>query len=818
MWTWLSTLGADAAHALRQLRRDPGFAAAAVLSLALGIAGNLTVFSLVDAMWFGKLPVRHAESLVRISPMRPGGRLDGVSWPEYDSLRRRVTTLAALAAHYSTAPLQVSAAGESGEEQGAVVSGNYFSVLGVAPALGRFFLPEEDAVPGRDPVAVISTDLWRRRFGGDVAVLGRELLINGVHFRIVGVAPDGFRGVQPGAPANEIWIPSMMIETGYRWCSAFQEECRTLQLIGRLAPGRTVAQAAAEAGTLVAARDAEHGRAQLRRRAYAEPATGVQLELRRFYSPQMRLLGAIAAVLLLLACANVAGLLIARSLARRREIAVRLSLGAGRLRLIRQLVTESLVLALAGAALGLVLTGWTRKLLLAFYTSDAEGYHPYYDLRLDPLTLGFALALAVLTGVLFGLAPAAQAVRLNVVPALKSDAASGAGPASRWRGFLVTAQVALSMVVLVATCLLVRSASRIEAGASFEPRNVAVMRLRSGLLRYPPRRAQALLRETLRRMAAQPDVEAVGFSRGSGLAWGSCCAARITLPGDAVAARPEMQREVDYQVVGPGTFAALRIKLLEGRDFDAGDRAGSPAVAVVNRTLAERLEPHGSPLGRLFLADGRTYRVVGVVRDAQFHSALGTPPPFFYADFWQSPAEVDARLAVRTKGDPRAMLPVLRRIVAAIDPQLPVTEQMTLLDQVEGKFIQSRLAASVTLAAGSLALLLSAVGLYGVIAYSLRRRRRELGLRMALGARRSQLLRLVFREAAAVVVPGMALGLAAAAAVSRLLGGWLYEVSPGDPASFLIAPLALAAAALLAAWLPARSASRLDPAVALRDE
>jgi predicted permease len=818
-WNWLSTLAADAAHALRQLRRNPGFAAAAVLSLGLGIAGNATVFSLVDAMWLRTLPVRHAESLVRISPMRPGGRLDSVSFPEYDSLRRRVTTLAALAAHYSTAPLQVSAAGESAEEQGAVVSGNYFSMLGVAPAHGRFFLAAEGAAPGRDPVAVISTGFWRRRFGGDATVLGREMLINGVHFRIVGVAPEEFRGVLPGAPANEIWIPLMMIETGYRWCSAFRDDCTPLQLIGRLAPGRTAAQAAAEVATLVAARDAERGREQLRRRAYVEPAVGVEPELRRIYSPQMRLLAAIAAVLLLLACANVAGLLIARSLARRREIAVRLSLGAGRARLIRQLVTESLVLALAGAALGVTLTGWTRRLLVAFYTTDAEGYHPYFDLHLDPPTLGFALALGVLTGVLFGLAPAAQAVRVNVVPALKSDASSGADPASRWRTLMVTAQMALSVVVLVATCLLVRSASRIEHGAQFEPRGVALMRLRSRLVPYPPARAQALTREVLRRIEAQPGVESVGFARGSGLVWGACCSARIAVPGRARAPlRPEDEREVDYQLVGPGTFAVLRIPLLDGRDFDARDRLGSPAVAVVNQTLAARIEPHGSPLGRLFQADGRAWRVVGVVRDAQFHSALAPPPPFFYLDFWQSPEEVDARLAVRTKGDPRAALPMVRRVIAAIDPQLPVTEQMTLLDQVEGRFTDSRLAAGVMLAAGGLALLLSAVGLYGVIAYSLRQRRREIGLRMALGARRSQVLRLVLREVSTVVVPGIALGLAAAAAVTRLLGAWLYGVSAGDPASFLIAPAALAAAALLATWLPARRASRLDPAVALRDE
>jgi len=815
IWGWTSVEGIiqDLRYAVRMLGKSPAFTAVALLSVTLGIAANTTVFSLIDAMWFRTLPVRDPEQLIRVyawglpkGANRPG--VDSFSWPLYDAVRRRSTALTDLVAHYSTAPLQVSAGGEASEVQGAVVSANYFAMLGVQPALGRFFVPEEDQVRGRDAVAVISMGLWQRRFGGDSTVLGRSITINGVILRIIGIAPEEFHGIVPGTAANDLWMPTMMLETGYRWCNAFNDDdCAPLDVIGRLPPGRRLGEARAELSAIIANADTAPGYSGPRS-AFLDRAIGLEQYRRNQYTNHMRLMAAIAALLLILACTNVAGLLMARGVARHRELAVRLSIGAGRFRLVRQLLTESLVLATAGSSLGLLLTLWTRRLLLSFYATNSEGYASFYDLRIDSLTLTVSLALAILTGLLFGLVPAIQVTKPDVALALKGDSVSRIGPASHVRAGLVMAQVALSLVMIVSAGLLARSALHIERDATFDPHGVALLRLRPKLLQYPPAHSQAFIKDVIRRLDALPGVESVTFARGIGLVWKSCCLAYL----------PERGKEAmraDYHVA-PHYFSTLRIPLLAGREFDEHDRVGSPPVAIVNQTLARRIDPNGSVVGRVFVADGKSLQVAGVVKDSYLLSAADTPVPLLYTPFWQSPDETDARMAIRVHGDPRAMLPALRHAIAEVDPQVPVTEQMTMLDQVRGVFMQARLAAAVLLSASVLALVLSAVGLYGVMAYMVGRRTREIGVRMALGARPASVRGLVLKQSMAVVAPGMAIGVIAALAITRLLGSWLYGVGATDFWTFVAGGSVLAAAALIASWIPARRAARVDPIAALR--
>ncbi len=496
-------------------------------------------------------------------------------------------------------------------------------------------------------------------------------------------------------------------------------------------------------------------------------------------------------------------------MSRRREIAVRHAIGAARFRLIRQMLTESLLIAAAGTGLGLLLTLWTRRLLLSFYATNSEGYVNFYDLRIDFPTIAFSFGLAILTALVFGLVPAIQATRTNLVSSLKDGRTSQEGSGGRARTGLVMAQIAISLVMIVSAGLLARSAMHIEQGANFDPHGVAVLRLRPRLLQYSPARSQAFIRESIRRLEALPGVESVTFARGIGAVWQSCCLA--FLPDRVTEAT-----RASYHVVAPHYFSALRTPLLAGREFDEHDRAASQPVAIVNQTLAGRIDPSGSVIERVFMADGKPLQVVGVVKDSYMRSAADAPVAMFYRPFWQSPEETDARLAIRVRGDPAAMLPQLRRCIAEADPQVPVTEQMTMLDQLRGTFMQARLAAAVLLCASALALVLSAVGLYGVMSYMVGRRTREIGVRIALGARPSSVCALVLRQSLRVFVPGMLIGLVAALAVTRLLGSWLYGVRATDFWTFVAAASMLSAVALAASWIPARRAARVDPMAALR--
>jgi cell division protein FtsX len=842
LWGWLADCGRDLRHGVRIWRRSPGSTGVALATLALGVAANVTVFSLVDALFLKSPAVAHAERLVAVFAVYDSGySATPFSYGEYAYLRAHSSTLDRVAAHYSTAPLHVGAGGEYGEAQGAVVSSNYFATLGLRPERGRFFTAREDSAPDRDAVAVVSHAFWQGRLGSDPAALGRTILINGRAFQVVGIMPPDFRGIAAGAAPLEIWIPSMMLRAGYRWCDGFARGCQVLGLLGRLAPGRTPAEAQAELTTL--ARQFEAEDAGPPRRFAVRPLRGADPGEQGAFADLARLLGAAAALLLVVACANLGGLLLARGAARRGEIALRLALGAGRARIARQLLAESLLVALAGGVLGLLLSLWTSRLLMSFYAVDDEGYRHLYDLGLDWRVLACALLVSLVAGVLFGLWPALWSVRAEL-----SRTARKASPGVS-RRVLPALQVAVSLALLVAAGLLARSSARIQAGSHFDPRQVVVLRLRPRLVGYGPPRAQAFQREVVRRLEALPGVESVSLAVGQGLVWRAAGTMRVAplgmglamppapgavappgspappAPVDIGAAPPEPGRTTGYHEVAPRYFATLRIPLLQGRDFDARDLPSAPAVGIVNETLARQLWGARSPLEQTLALPGereqgapRAVRVVGLVADAHLRSALEAPRPMLFLPFWQNPGEIDSRLCVRVAGKPEAALPAIRRAISAVDPQVPVSETMPMLVQVRGAYTGVRVAGAVLECGAGLALLLAALGLYGVLAFAVSRRTPEIGIRLAVGARRGQVAAIFVREGLAIAGLGVALGSTAALLAVRLLSAWLYGVEARDPSTFAGAAALLVVVAALASYLPARRAARVDPMVMLRSE
>jgi len=803
----------DLRYGARMFRKRPGFALVAVIALALGIGANLTILSFVDTMFFRPLPVRAPYELVNVQ-IGPDG---GYSYPVYKYFRDHSTSLAELAAHYSTAPLEVTGpGGDSQTRRGAVVSANYFSVLGLKPALGRFFSSEEDTVPDRDQVAVISYGMWQGRFSGDPAIVGKELQINGNRFTIIGVASKDFEGVSPGYP-NDLWIPSMMLRVGYRWCNALTDlRCIPLTAIGRLAPDRTLENARAEMSTLssqwLSANPGGYDRP-----INLSPALGVRASDRPALTYQLRLMILMTGVLLLIACANVAGLLLTAGTARRKEVSVRLCIGAGRARLIRQFLTESLWLTLAGGALGLLFSLWAKDLLLTYYTATSSSFSMSYDLSLNPRTLVYALSLTIGAGLLSGLAPAIQCSRQDLISALK-DESSAQSRRRGMRGGLVIAQVALSLGLLVSAGLLVRSVAHLRQGENFDPQNVVVLRLRPALRDYTPEKAQAFTKEVLQRLEATPGVQSVSLAT-STLAWLSSGHARVRLPAQTFN-RVEDQPQAELHEIAPRLLETLKIPLVKGRDFNDGDRSGTPGVVIINETLSERMWPNSEALDRGLMINDQPYRVVGVVKDAQFRNATEAALPFLYLPYWQNSfgPQIDATIMARVTGNPEAMLPILRRQVAAVDRNVPVSESAAMTQQLNVEYKRVLLTSTVLVSSAAIALFLSVMALYTAMAFMVSQRTREIGIRLALGARSADVLKLIVGQGLRLVCAGLSTGLLAALAATRVMKALLYGVSAIDPVSFGLVAAALLSVGVLACWIPARRATKVDPLVALRYE
>jgi len=804
----------DLRYGARMLLKRPALSLIAAVTLGLGIGANLTIFSFVDTMFFRPLPVREPYQLVAVGV----GIDNGFAYPAYTHFRDHNKSFESLAAHYSTAPLNLAAPdGDSETLNGAVVSANYFSTLGITPSLGRFFSPDEDSVPDRDRVAVISYGFWQSRFGGDQSVLGKEIRLNGSDFEIVGVAPAEFQGVSPGYP-NDVWIPTMMLRLGYRWCDALKDlECDPLQSIGRLDRNQSLTSAQAEMSTL-SSQWAAANPGSKDRGVRLNPALGVRAMDRDSLKYQLRLMMTMTGVLLLIACANVAGLWLNAGAARRREISVRLCIGAGRFRLLRQFLTESLVLTVAGGALGLLFSVWGKNLLLGYYAKTNSNYRIYYDLGLNPRTLLFAVALTLGAGLLFALAPAIQSSGQNLVSALKDESGSQSRRGSWARSGLVVTQVALSLGLLVCAGLLVRSVAHIRQGENFDPQNVLVLRLRPRLRDYAPDKAQAFTKEVLRRLEAIPGVQSVSVSKTT-LAWPGSSDPRVRLP-EQTFSRPEDQLKVELHEIAPRLLETLKIPLIRGRDFSDQDRPGTPRVVIVNETLAKRLWPDGQPVERPLIINEQSYRVVGVVKDVQFRNVAEAPQSFLYLPYWQNnlSPQVDATITARVSGSAEAMLPVLRREIGAVDANVPISESATMRQQLDGQFKRVLLTNSVLTASSGIALFLSMIGLYGALAFVVSQRTREIGIRMALGARSSNVLRLIVGQGLRLVFAGLLMGLLTALAATRLMKSVLYGVSATDPLTFGWVAAGLLGSALLACWIPARRATKVDPMVALRYE
>jgi predicted permease len=808
----------DLRYALRRLLAAPAFTAVAVLSLALGIGANTTIFSVVNALLLRPIPVAHPERLVTVHAVdKDGSGFHSFSYLDYADYRDGTRTLSGLAA----SGFAVSTMGRGAEAEvvaGVLVTGNYFDVLGVRPVVGRAFLPEEDRTPEAHPVVVIGHSLWQRRFGGDPGVVGRTTVINAREFTVVGVMPATFTGHVIG-PRVDFWAP-MMMQRALRPGGGLLSERGSswLELIGRLAPGATRAQAVADLDAVARRIDATFPRGDDRtRRVNVLAAKPLFPQARGAVTAFTALLMGVVGLVLLAACANLASLLLARAVTRQREIGVRVALGATRGRLVRQLLAESVLLALVGGAAGVLLAGWMTSLLLAFKPPIPVPLA--LDLSLDAPVLVFTLALSLATGVLFGLAPALAATRPDVAASIKEGDALAMPARRRLRSTILAAQIAVSIVLLVGAGLFVRSlgnARRLDPG--FATDRMLLATVDPAQVGYDGPRRRAFVAALVARVAALPGVERASGAGGVPLGLDENATFMLV---DGRVDDPRLARFTPgFNQVLPDYFATMGIALLQGREFTAADDSGAAPVVVVNEAFARRAWPGGSALGRRVRqgADEPWREVVGVVRDAKYTRLTEDPTPHVYFPYAQSGGR-EVALHVRTRAaDPLALLPAVRREVQALDRNVPLVDVKSMEQHMRISLFPARVAGAVLGAFGLLALVLAAVGVYGVMAFAVGRRTREIGIRMALGASATAIARLVVRQELRPVAAGAALGLLAATPLARLVRGLLYGVAPGDPATFAGVALLLVLIAVAASWLPARRAALVVPLAALRRE
>jgi predicted permease len=810
----------DLRYGARMLLKSPSFTLIAVITLALGIGANTAIFSLINKVLLRPLPIAEPGRIVAINNTTVAATKERTfptlfSYLNYRDLRDRNGILDGLIA-YTMAPVSLSHAGVNERVWGYLVSGNYFDTLGAKAVLGRMISPEDDRAPGAHPVAVLSHKCFERRFGADPSVVGRELIVNGRSFTVIGVAQPGFIGLEVNY-TPEIWFPLMMqseIRPGREWLNNRKRE--GLFLAGRLKPGSTAAQAESSLKIIAAALARE----------YPNENEGMSIEL----SPPglfgalgrgpilgfSTVLMGVVGLVLLLVCTNLANLMLARAMDRRREIAVRLALGAGRIRILRQLLTENLLLSFLGGAMGLLLASWAIQ--------AAGTFRPPMDvplsteLSLDARVFIFTITITFITSIVFGLLPALQATKPDLVPALKNGASPGSRR-SRLRNALVTAQVALSLTLMISAGLVLRGLQRMQfTDLGFNPQHAVKLSFDLDLQGYDRERGNQFQRQLVDRVRSLAGVQAAGVGNPVPLAL-YVSILPINIEGRAPV-REGTAPLTGVASAGPGYFQALGTRLLKGRDFTDQDDEKTLRVAVINENFARRFWPGEDAIGKRFSLPSRDHaliQVVGIVQDGKYRSLSEDPQPFLFTSTKQFYAGLTT-LVARVDGQPANAIAAIRREVEQLDPHLPVFDAMTLTEHLRLPLFPARVAAAALGGFGALSLTLAAIGIFGVMSYTVSQRTREIGLRMALGAQTGGVMKLMLMQGMKLAAMGAGIGLLISMALTRLMKNLLFGVSPTDPLTFGTIVLLLMSVALLACYFPARKAIRVDPMVALRHE
>jgi predicted permease len=820
----MQTLAQDVKYALRTLAASPGFVAAAVLSLALGIGANTAIFTLTDAVFLNPLPVQEASRVIEVYTVdhltkttNNLGRT-GSSWLNFMDVRDQNQAFSGISAH-TFAGVSITGRGEPKPETAQLVTANFFDVLGVKPFLGRTFFPEEDRTPS--PVAILSYSLWQNQFGGDPKVINETVQLNSTAYTIIGVAPAGFKGTFSVGTPDVFWLPISMHTQALDGLSEslFQNRrFRLMNIFGRLKPGVDERQAVANLQTIASQLEREYPKDNLGRTFEGSPLSEAALGgIRNQAIRVTAALSVVVCLVLLIACVNLANLLLARSAKRAREIGIRSALGAGRGRLIRQLLTESLVLALAGGAGGLLI-GWLgSRLLWSFRPAgfDANSIALHMDVRV----FAFTAAAALLTGLLFGLVPAIQSSAPDLNSILKSG---GRGGTESWggyrlRGLLVVSEIALAMLALMGAGLFIRSMRQAESvDPGFETKNLFVFRFDLASRHYTRERGQEFLRRVVDQARNTPGITAAAVASSAPLVGGFLGTTFPEGQDDPLKARGIL---VAYNSISAGYFDAVRIPLHQGRVFSSFDRDGTRPVAVVSESMARLFWPGQNAIGRRFhnAVESNYREVVGVVGDIASIGTGAPPLPTAYLPLDQSYQSTVA-LVARTAADPTALMKPVIANVQRLDPNLALVNALTMPEMISRGLWAPRTGAALFGVFGLLGLGLAALGIYGVMAYMVTQRTNEIGIRMALGARPGHVIRLVVGQGARLAIAGILLGIAAGLALSRLISGLLFGIGPQDPATYCTVAATLGAVALLAAWLPALVAARIDPVLALRRE
>ena len=808
----------DLSFGIRILRRSPGFSILIILCLTLGIGANAAVFSWIEGILFRPYPaVAHQERLVAIGgTSRDEPRGTPLSWPDFQDLQRSCTLCETLFVSKITGTT-LSIGDRAERTTGSIVSANYFDAIGIPPMLGRGFLPGEDTGQSAHPVAVISYQLWQGRFRGDPQIVGKTQRLNGVMHTIVGVAPEGFYGTFVGWGMN-FWVPASMEDIfesgGYK---LEDRGARWIEAYARLKPGVTFAQAQQEFAAVSGRLEVEYPATNRGRAIRFWPLWQTPFNNAGTLLPTLEIMLAVVAFVLLIACANVGNLLLVRSFARRHEMSVRLAVGAGRARLWKQLLTEGLVLSLFGAAGGILVAYWCRHALVLLFPARG-GVQMHLPGEIDWRVLALSAAVCLVTTLLMGLVPALQTGKIDLAQSLKMESAGVVGGRGRaWvRSALVLVQVSLSFVLLVGAGLLMQSLLKVRtASPGFNTRGVQDTAIDLVSAGYDPARAQTLQDALLERVRALPGVESAAVARMTPLSYVSSATAPIIVDGY----QPPLEESptVEYNEVGDDYFVTLGIPLVAGREFTRADDERAALVAVVNETMAQRYWQGRNPLGERLQLKGRWMQVVGLAKDSKYSSVREKPTPFFFVPLRQNSLRGSV-LNIRTPLAPQTMATAIAREVHALDSNLAPYEVITMQEQLDRSTSAQMVAVTLVGILGGLALVLAAIGLYGVMSYAVSQSTRELGLRMALGAGSSNLLRLVLSRGLALTAGGVFLGAAVALGLTRLLGNLLYKVSPYDPLAFGSAVLVMMITALAACLLPAWRATRTDPMQALRDE